>query len=56
MKKLIASLLAMAMVVSILGPAVAQATITTGLTRGLGGGDSPIVKVKWEMHAPYASL
>ena len=31
-------------------------TIDTGLTRSQGGGAGPIVKAKWEMKAPYASL
>ena len=42
----------------VLGPvqAFANGVISTGLTRGAGGGQAPIVKVKWEMNAPYASL
>lgn len=60
MKKLIALLAIVALAVSILGPALTVAvtdpTVTTGLIKGTGGGSVPIVKVKWEMDAPYASL
>jgi len=57
MKKLIASLLCLAMFVVIAGPALSAAdTIRTGLTRSSEGGAAPIVKVKWEMDGPYASL
>jgi hypothetical protein len=42
----------------VLGPVLTSAngTITTGMTRGSGGGSSPIIKAKWEMNGPYASL
>ncbi|MFZ3099678.1 MAG: hypothetical protein WA103_00375 [Minisyncoccales bacterium] len=41
------------------GPAQALAQtnpISTGLSRGVSGGSAPIVKVKWEMNAPYQSF
>ncbi len=58
MKRIIATTLTIVMSVIALGPAlaVANGTIFTGLERSIGGGASPIVKAKWEMHGPYASL
>lgn len=51
MKKIIAILALIAMVA---GPnlAIADSTVNTGLTRGEGGGSSPIIKAKWEMKGP----
>ncbi len=51
MKKIIASLVLTALVAMTFGPAltIAQGTVDTGLTRGTGGGEDPIVKAKWEM-------
>lgn len=49
-KKLIASLSALAVAVWVVSPVFVAATdVSTGLTRGAGGGSNPIVKVKWEM-------
>lgn len=59
LSKKIAILLALAMIVWTFGPALAIATddnISTSLVRGNGGGSDPIVKVKWEMNAPYGEL
>lgn len=44
----------MAIFAILAGPslAVAQTSVTTGLTRGTGGGSIPIVKAKWEMKGP----
>lgn len=50
---------AMTLAALVAGPAQALAsdgTISTGLTRGASGGTAPVVKVKWEMNAPYESL
>ncbi len=54
MKKFIAAL---ALVSLVAGPAqaVAQGTITTGMTFVDGGGTAPVVEAKWEMDAPYTS-
>jgi len=56
MKKIIATLIMTSLVVMTLGPALSVATIDTGLTRSVGGGANPIIKAKWEMNGPYASL
>ncbi len=63
MKKLIALCMIAALAVITLGPALTVATtvdtsgsgVTTGLTRSVGGGASPIIKAKWEMYGPYAT-
>lgn len=50
MKKMIAFSLMAAMVVALGGPGVIVAgDVDTSLDRGTGGGQAPIVKVKWEM-------
>ena len=52
MKKIISICLALAVASWLVGPAFAGAVtgpVTTGLTKGQGGGQPPIVKAKWEM-------
>ena len=50
MKKIIAICLLLTLVV---GPNLALAgSVSTGLSRGTGGGSSPIIKAKWEMKGP----
>ncbi|MCG2690136.1 hypothetical protein L6252_02540, partial [Candidatus Parcubacteria bacterium] len=58
MKKLIASLMAVAVLVWVAGPlmVVANQSVDTSLVKSDVGGAAPIVKVKWEMNGPYASL
>ncbi|OIO46232.1 MAG: hypothetical protein AUJ25_00455 [Parcubacteria group bacterium CG1_02_37_13] len=58
MKKLIASLMAIAVLVWVAGPlmVVANQTVDTSLVKSSVGGAAPIVKVKWEMDGGYASL
>lgn len=55
MKKVIALLLTLSMAVMTLGPAL-SAGITTGLSRGSGGGQPPIIKAKWEMKTSTQGL
>lgn len=51
MKKLISVFTILAVAVWVLGPVmvIGNNTVQTGLTKGTGGGQAPIVKVKWEM-------
>jgi len=51
-KKLISFMVLTALFVMTIGPAVAVAdtSVSTGFTRSAGGGEAPIVKVKWEMN------
>ncbi len=55
MKKFLASFYALALALAI-SPlsAIAQENVNTGFTRGTGGGDPPVIKVKWEMRAGTA--
>ncbi|MDP2692855.1 MAG: hypothetical protein Q8O88_04420, partial [bacterium] len=49
MKKIIASLTLLSLVVMLAGPSFAvAATVSTGLTQDTSGGANPIVKAKWE--------
>lgn len=54
MRKLIASFIILGLSTMTLGPVVgiADNTVTTQLTKGTGGGSTPIVKAKWEMKGP----
>ncbi len=58
MKKLIASLMSIAILVWVAGPltVIADQTVNTSLVKSSVGGAAPTVKVKWEMDGPYASL
>ena len=55
MKKIIATFLSLALLTMIAGPSLTVAVspnVNTGLTRGSGGGDIPVIKAKWEMKGP----
>lgn len=59
-KKITALLTLIGLALMVAVPVSAGATVggpvTTGLLKGTGGGTAPIVKAKWEMDSPYASL
>ncbi|MBT4277500.1 hypothetical protein HOD96_02010 [Candidatus Falkowbacteria bacterium] len=52
MKKTLYSIVILSMLMWTVSPAVLAETVGTGLIRGEGGGEAPIIKAKWEMKGP----